>query len=90
VCDRLGFESLLVVFEDAARMGAGNTAPPESTTMAKRDLEKIIGSIEDATIDVEEAREERDETERDEKLADAQDTLEKATDDLEEEINADD
>jgi putative transposase len=32
--------------------------------MAKRDLEKIIGRIEDATTDVEEAREERNDIRR--------------------------
>jgi hypothetical protein len=40
--------------------------------MAKRDLEKIIGYIEDAKTDVEEAREEHNDKARDEKLEDAQ------------------
>ena len=47
--------------------------------MAKRELEKIIGHIEDAKTSVEEAREEHDEKERDAQLAEAQDTLERAT-----------
>jgi hypothetical protein len=89
VCYRLGFESLRLGVVDIARMGAANTEQWRAP-MAKRELEKIIGHIEDAKTSVEEAREEHNEQERDEQLEEAQDTLEKATDDLEEEINADD
>jgi hypothetical protein len=89
VCDRLGFESLLVRVVETARIGAGNTEHWRAP-MAKRELEKIIGKIEDATTSVEEAREEPNDQKRDEQLEDAQDTLERATDDLEQEINGDD
>lgn len=89
VYDRLGFESLRVGVVDIARMGAANTEHWRAPMVAKRELEKIIGKIEDATTSVEEAREESNNQKRDEQLEDAQDTLERATDDLEEEINGD-
>ena len=71
-------------------MGLGTQHHWKAPIMAKQDLEKIIGKIEDATTSVEEALEEHNDQKRDEQLEEAQDTLEKATDDLEEEINGHD